>query len=122
MNITPYMKTFAIAAFMAAFGCRAEARQPHRYQVRHSGHIVVVQTPVHPRTAISRVSSHFGQKERLAMVIAYLRRNQRLTTRHYVRMTRRSNVAAEAELDAFASDRNTPIHTVFKGKKKFYSL
>lgn len=45
-----------------------------------------------------------------------------LTIRQYVKITSLGKEAAEAELDAFAQDRNIPIHTIVDGEKKFYVI
>ena len=45
-----------------------------------------------------------------------------LTIRQYAKITSLGKEAAEAELDAFAQDRNIPIHTIVDGEKKFYVI
>ncbi|MBS7199081.1 MAG: hypothetical protein KH111_13230, partial [Bacteroidales bacterium] len=62
----------------------------------------------------------FSQKERFAMVIAYFEKHEYLTIKEYAKMTRLTKAAAEAELDAFAMDKNKPVKVVIRGKKKVY--
>lgn len=122
MNISPKIKIFAIAALLSACCNYADARRPHRHYIRHSARVVVVPTPIHHHIVTSRVSNRFSQKERLALAMAYLNSNPRLTVKQYVKITSLGKEAAEAELDAFAQDRNIPIHTIVDGKKKFYVI
>lgn len=122
MNISPKIKIFAIAALLSACCNYADARRPHRHYIRHSARVVVVPTPIHHHIVTSRVSNRFSQKERLALALAYLNNNPRLTVKQYVKITSLSKEAAEAELDVFALDRNIPIHTIVDGKKKFYVI
>lgn len=93
------------------------ANAQHRYRHHHPHRVVTV--VVRPK-ATSHVSNRFNQKERLAMALAYLNNNSRLTVRQYAKITSLSKEAAEAELDAFALNRNIPIHAIVDGKKKFY--
>lgn len=76
----------------------------------------------HRYIVTSRVINRFSQKERLALALAYLKNNPNLTVKQYVKITSLGKEAAEAELDAFAQDRNIPIHTIVDGKKKFYVI
>ena len=59
---------------------------------------------------------------RSSKVLAYLNKSPNLTVKQYVKITSLGKEAAEAELDAFAQDRNIPIHTIVDGKKKFYVI
>lgn len=81
-----------------------------------------IHTPIHRHIVTSRVINRFSQKERLALALAYLKNNPNLTVKQYVKITSLGKEAAEAELDAFAQDRNIPIHTIVDGKKKFYVI
>jgi len=55
------------------------------------------------------------------MALDYLSRHHYLTVDSYAAMTGLSHSAAEAELDAFARDRHTPIRIDMRGKRKFYT-
>ena len=81
-----------------------------------------IHTPTHRHIVTSRVINRFSQKERLALALAYLKNNPNLTVKQYVKIASLGKEAAEAELDAFAQDRNIPIHTIVDGKKKFYVI
>lgn len=50
------------------------------------------------------MSNRLSQKERLAMVMAYLRTHESLSIAQYARMTGLGKATAEAELDVFATD------------------
>ena len=54
------------------------------------------------------------------MAVAYLETHEHLTIRQYAKMTQLGMASAEAELDAFAMDKDKPIRLVIKGKKKVY--
>lgn len=120
MNISSKMKVFAIAVLLLACCNHADARRPHRHYIHRTARVAVVHTPIHHHIVTSRVSNRFSQKERLAL--AYLNTTPRLTVKQYVKITSLGKEAAEAELDAFAQDRNIPIHTIVDGKKKFYVI
>ena len=83
-------------------------------------HPVRVVTVVAQPNVPSPVSNRFGQKERLAMAMAYLKTHKYLTIKQYAKMTQLSKASAEAELDAFAVDKKKPIQLVIRGKKKMY--
>ena len=93
----------------------ANAQHWHRHYRPNHVVTIVVQPDV-----ISHVSNRFNQKERLAMVIAYLETHGYLTIRQYAKMTHLSMASAGAELDAFVMDKKKPIRLVIKGKKKVY--
>lgn len=120
MNISSKMKVFAIAVLLLACCNHADAHRPHRHYIHRTARVAVVHTPIHHHIVTSRVSNRFSQKERLAL--AYLNTTPRLTVKQYVKITSLGKEAAEAELDAFAQDRNIPIHTIVDGKKKFYVI
>ena len=122
MNISSKMKVFAIAVLLLACCNHADARRSHRHYIHRTARVAVVHTPIHHHIVTSRVSNRFSQKERLALALAYLNNNPRLTVKQYVKITSLGKKAAEAELDAFAQDRNIPIHTIVDGKKKFYVI
>lgn len=54
--------------------------------------------------------------------MAYLKNHEYLTVNKYAKMTGLLKVAAKAELDAFATDKDRPIEAVTRGKKKVYTL
>lgn len=87
----------------------------HRYHYSPNRYVTFVTQPI----VTSHVSNHFNQKERFAMVAAYLETHDYLTIKQYANMTKLSKASAEAELDAFAMDKKS-IRLVFRGKKKVY--
>lgn len=95
----------------------AQCRYPSHYFGRYPVTTVVVK----PVTTV-RVSQRIAQKERLAIVIAYLNDNKYLSIKEYAKMTGLTKKTAEAELDAFSNDRKKPIIMVMAGKKKLYAL
>lgn len=122
MNINSKLKIMAIATLLVAACGQADARHPHRHHIYHPTRVVVVPAPAHHPVVTHRVSNRFSQKERLAMALAYLNNNPRLTVKQYAKITSLNKDAAEAELDAFVMDRNIPILAIVDGKKKFYVI
>lgn len=122
MNISSKLKIMAIATLIAAGCVEADARRPHRHHIHHPARVVVIPTPIHHHVVTKRVSNRFSQKERLAMALAYLNNNPRLTVKQYAKITSLNKDAAEAELDAFVMDRNIPIQAIVDGRKKFYVI
>lgn len=119
MNTSSKLKMMAIATLIAAGCSQADARRPH---IHHPARVVVIPTPVHRHVVTKHISNRFSQKERLAMALAYINKNQRLTVKQYAKITSLNKDAAEAELDAFVLDRNIPILSIVEGKKKFYIM
>lgn len=70
----------------------------------------------------AHTSNRFTRKERFRMAMAYLKNHEYLTVNKYAKMTGLLKVAAKAELDAFATDKDRPIEAVTRGKKKVYTL
>ena len=99
-----------IVTIALALVCGTVNAQPRRWYHRPHKVVTVVSRPA----VTIHVSNRFSQKERLAMVIAYLETHEYLTIKKYVQMT------AETELDAFAMDKNKPVKVVIRGKKKVY--
>lgn len=122
MNINSKMKIMAIATLIVAGCSQSDARRPHRHHIHHPARVVVIPTPAHQQVVAKHVNNRFSQKERLAMALAYLNHNSRLTVKQYAKITSLNNDAAEAELDAFVLDRNIPILSIVEGKKKFYII
>ena len=56
------------------------------------------------------------------MAMAYLKNHDYLTVQKYAKMTELSKATAQAELDAFATDKDKPIEAAAKGRKKVYIL
>lgn len=101
---------------MVCFSCHAHRLHHHMHHHRHH-HTIVVTTPSRPVTA-----NRLTARDRLNMAIAYLNKNQQLSAKQYSKMTGLPKATAEAELDAFALDRNIPIGIAAEGKKKTYIL
>lgn len=122
MNISSQLKILTVGALMIA-GCNyACARRYYRHHAPHPARVVVIPAPAHHHVVIKRVSNRFSRKERLAMALAYLNNNLRLTVKQYSKMTSLNKDTAEAELDSFVLDRNIPIQSMVDGKKKFYVM
>lgn len=119
MNRSSKLKIIAIVAAIVAVCGQADAHRPHKHHIYRPARVVVVPTPAHNYVGAHRVSNRFSQKERLAMAIAYLNNNPRLTVKQYTKMTSLNKEAAEAELDAFVWDRNIPIQSVINGKNLY---
>lgn len=117
MNKTINWKAGILAASLLLGGCTANAQHWRHHSHHHPYRTVTVVTT--PNSA-PRVSNRFSTKDRLAMALAYLELNKDLTIKQYAKMTGLSKESAEAELDAFAVDKNNPIRLIFKGKKKLY--
>lgn len=122
MNILSRLKILIVAALIVAGFSQAEGRRHYRHAHRHAPRVVVVPAAKQPKVVSHKVTNRFSQKERLAMALAYLRNNSRLTVKQYMKITSLKKEAAEAELDAFSMDRNIPIGAVIEGKKKFYVM
>ena len=122
MNINSNLKIMAIATLIIVGCSQADARRPHRHHIHLPARVAVIPTPVLHQVVTKHVSNRFSQKERLAMALAYLNNNQRLTAKQYAKITSLNKDAAEAELDAFVLDRNIPILSIVEGKKKFYTI
>ena len=82
--------------------------------------------PYHVMTVVSRpvrtfhLTNSFTQKERFGMAMAYLDNHGYLTVKKYAQMTGLPKTAAEAELDAFAADKDNPVTAVIRDGKKVY--
>ncbi len=111
------LEVMAIAMILVLTGGTANAQH---WRWHHHPHRVVT---VVARPAVTvQVSNHFNQKERLAMAVAYIKNNGCLTVKQYARITQLSKAAAEAELEAFASDKDNPVIAAVIGKEKVYIL
>ena len=56
------------------------------------------------------------------MALAYLKKHKQLTSNKYAKLTGLTKAMAEAELNAFASDKRKPIARIVKGRKSVYVL
>lgn len=119
MNIKKAM----LVAMMALVGTTAFA------QYRHYGHVYhhacyrpVVVTVVNRPAVTTHISNRLSKKDRLDMVLAYLKSNKSLSISKYSKMTGLTNAMAEAELNAFAASKQNPIKMVLNGKKKLYVI
>lgn len=115
MNATGKLK-IAVVTIALALVCGTVNAQHWRWHHRPHRVVTVVSRPA----VTVHISHRFSQKERLAMVIAYFETHEYLTIKEYAKMTRLTKAAAEAELDAFAMDKNKPVKVVIRGKKKVY--
>ena len=104
----------------ASLTASAQYRHIGRYRYHWYGprFTTVVTRPV----VVSHTSNRFSTKDRLAMAIAYIKENNSLTASKYSKLTKLDCATAEAELDAFAANKNNPIAMVKNGKKKMYVL
>ena len=111
----------ALIAMMALAGTATFAQHRHHAHIRHYGHYrpAVVTVATRP-TATVHISNRLSKKDRLDMALAYLKTNKSLSISKYSKMTGLTSTTAEAELDAFAFNKNIPIRMVLKGKKKLY--
>ena len=115
MSTTGKLKIMLVTIALALV-CGTVNAQPRRWYHRPHKVVTVVSRPA----VTIHVSNRFSQKERLAMVIAYLETHEYLTIKKYVQMTKLAKATAETELDAFAMDKNKPVKVVIRGKKKVY--
>jgi len=115
MKTTGKLNKGLIIAIMAmTFATSSAGTRPMRHRIINSP--IVVKRPV----ARPKVVNHFGQRDRLSMALAYIDNNRSISAKTYARITGLSKAAAEAELDAFAHDRNTRIAALVDGNKKVY--
>lgn len=115
MNVAVTLKAVALATTLTMTFAGAEAQRWHRHYRPHRVVAVV------PKSAVTvHVSNRFSQKERFAMAMAYLESHEYITVKKYSKITGLSRATAKAELDAFALDKDRPIATAMRGKKKIY--
>lgn len=116
-----FLKAFIIVTLLISVSASAYAG-PRRWYRNHYAHIFP-RTTVVVRPAVTVPSPHrITQKDRLAMVVAWLDEKGSITARQYANMTGFSKTTAEAELDVFAQDPDGLITAVISGKKKVYVL
>ncbi len=112
------IKKAMLLGMMAMVGLTACAHHRHYTSIGHRPAVVtVVGNPATPS-----VSNHLDKKDRLEMALAYLKSHKSLSISKYSKITGLSKATAEAELDAFAANRNNPIKAVINGKKKHYVI
>lgn len=112
------IKKAMLLGMMTMVGLTACAHHRHYTRIAHRPAVVtVVGSPATPR-----ISNHLDKKDRLEMAMAYLKSHKSLSISKYSKMTGLSKATAEAELDAFAANRNNPIKAVVDGKKKHYII
>ena len=104
-----------VMVLLACFSCTAH-RGHHHYRPHRPARVVVVASPLQK----AHVANRLSKEDRLAMAIAYLDKNKRMSVKTYAKMTGLDKAVAEAELDAFVFDRNIPIAISVSGKKKVY--
>ena len=119
MNATGKL-TMAMMAAAVLLSCgNADAQHWRRHWHSWPHRTVTIVT----RPAVTaHVSNRFTQKERFNMAMAYLKNHDYLTVQKYAKMTELSKATAQAELDAFATDKDKPIEAAAKGRKKVYIL
>lgn len=115
------MKKVALIGMMVLVSTTTFAqRRHHGYAHPHVSHRPAVVTVVNTPVVTSHVSNRLSKKDRLNMALAYLKTNKTLSISKYSKMTGLKRAIAEAELDAFAVNKNNPIRMVMSGKKKLY--
>lgn len=121
MDTKMNIKKAMFVALMALAGTTAFAQHRHYSHIRHYGYCRPAMVTVVNRPAVTtHVSNRLSKKDRLDMALAYLRNNKSLSISKYSKMTGLTHAMAEAELDAFAMNKNNPIKMVMNGKKKLY--
>lgn len=116
MKSTEKLKTAIITVAIILSCGTANAQRPRH---RHHHPYQVVKMVPSPAVTI-RISNHFTQKERFKIAMAYLEHHKHLNVRKYAKMTGLTKAAAQAELDAFVADPDTPITAVTRNKKRLY--
>ncbi len=102
---------------LMAWACTTAFAQHRHY---HGYHRPIVTTVVARPVVTTRISNRLSKQDRLEMALAYLKANPLLTISKYSKMTGLCKAVAEAELDAFALDKKSPIRIVINGKSKHY--
>lgn len=112
------MRKYLIILFVSliCFGCSAHRLHRHCHPRRHH-QVVVVKQPASP-SVVSKITA----RDRMNMAISYLNANRQMSVKAYSKMTGLPKATAEAELDAFALDKNIPIGIMMNGNKKVYVL
>ena len=107
---------------MLALACTTSYAQHRHYNhmVHHNVCRHIERTVVIRPAVTMHVSNRLNKKDRLEMALAYLKCNKPLSVSQYSKMTGLTKAMAEAELDAFAANKNNPIRMVMDGKKKRY--
>jgi hypothetical protein len=116
MNI----KKIMLVVMIALVGTTAFAQHRHYGRMHPYYYRPAVVTVVNRPAVTTRVSNRFNKKDRLDMALAYLKNNKTLSISKYSKLSGLSNATAEAELDAFAANKQNPIKMVLNGKKKLY--
>ncbi len=117
MKIDMKIKKATLIGLITMIGTTTFAQHRHHPVPRHSGPAVVV---VDRPATFSHISNRLSKKDRLNMALAYLKSNKTLSISKYSKMTGLKRATAEAELDAFAMNKNNPIKMIMNGKKKQY--
>ena len=78
---------------------------------------IIVQKPK-TVTVVNKLSS----RDRLNMALGFLKLHGEMNVKDYAKMTGMSKASSEAELDAFAMERDLPIEMTWKGKSKVYRI
>lgn len=115
------IKRILFAALLALAATTTNAQHRHRSHVVRRGYWRPAVTTVITRPATTvRISNRLSKNDRLEMALAYLKHNKTLSVSEYSKMTGLKKAVAEAELDAFAVSKKTPVRVVLNGKKKLY--
>lgn len=124
---TMLKQIMGLTAVFSALSCGlADAQRPYNYHPRphhyyYNGRAPHFSTVVVRPAATVHISNRLDRKDRLRMAVAYLDKNEYLSVKKYAGMTGLTKGMAEAELDAFAHDKRTPVVLVVSGKKKLYT-
>lgn len=120
MDITRIWRIKILAIGIAIASCGISNAQHRHYRQNYHYYPHKAVTVIVRPNPISYINNHFNQKERLAMAMAFLETHEYLTSSQYSKITQLSKDSAEAELNAFSMDKQKPIQSVYKGKKKVY--
>ncbi len=115
--------TMTLVSIMSLAASTAFAQQRHYNRINHYAYHRPVVTRVIVRPAVTLpISNRLSKHDRLDMALAYLKSNKSLSIARYSKMTGLSKATAEAELNAFAVNKHTPIKMVINGKRKLYVI
>lgn len=101
---------------MTAHAHKRCSRHVHVYRAHYK--VPVMRRPI----VVSHVSNRFSQADRLKMAIAFIKKEGSINAQQYSKITGLKRDVAQAELDAFANDKECPISLLLVKKKRAYVL